>query len=488
MKGWLDNFNDSKVKIPTGFVGQGETIPNWKSPAWGGQFQNGGQTDYWNTNRTAWVDSTNHAPDNINKNFIQRMYQENTPSIPTPRIAGNTDEWHRGMRSTHLMSDNGNGYVFPHVVMDNGKLRYIPTDDEAEAFAKQHNEGIQFKTPEQGSWYSTNGYKQGTGVLKNFQYGGILDTKQFNPTGTKGSDEYKGQEANSYWTDEKTLPRNLRNRAKEGRRPSPEEEKEIDASKEYVGSHPETGADVYTVDGELVRKYVYPDFSEGGNDQAYPNFVPKGQVWLDKFNIGGDRKTTLAHELLEREKMMGGMFYDKYGKDGKEAGAHVHALEFENEIRNGKAEVPQLVNKQQQPENNLQPIQQSMQNGGMTYFQNGLDFKPKTISRDGSVVKDNLGYWNPANQGKVVEISSPNITMQGVDRELVGVSDTGDTKLLIPGNDYKFKGNKVREYPVAQKGGKYPSTKYGINEFQQLQDFTNKPSNDRNWLKKYEQI
>jgi len=56
MKGWLDkfdsggkmqehqpNFNESSVSIPQGFVGKGETIPNWKSPAWGGQFNDGGQ-------------------------------------------------------------------------------------------------------------------------------------------------------------------------------------------------------------------------------------------------------------------------------------------------------------------------------------------------------------------------------------------------------------------------------------------------------------
>ena len=125
------------------------------------------------------------------------------------------------------------------------------------------------------------------------------------------------------------------------------------------------------------------------------------------------------------------------------------------------------------------------QNGGeMRYYQNGLDFKPKTISRNGSVVKDNLGYWNPMNQGKVVEIDSPNITMRNVNQSLIGISDEGDTKLLQPNNDYHFKGKKVREYPIAQKGGKYPSTKYGINEVHQLQDFTNKPST-KNWLNKY---
>lgn len=72
---------------------------------------------------------------------------------------------------------------------------------------------------------------------------------------------------------------------------------------------------------------------------------------------------------------------------------------------------------------------------------------------DGGVVKDNEGYWNPDNHGKVVEINSNNITMKGVNQELLGVSDTGDTKVMKPGKNYKFKGTKVREYPVTQNGG-----------------------------------
>lgn len=116
------------------------------------------------------------------------------------------------------------------------------------------------------------------------------------------------------------------------------------------------------------------------------------------------------------------------------------------------------------------------QNGGeMSYYQNGLDFKPKSISRNGSVIKDNLGYWNPDNVGKVVEIDSPEITMRNVSVPLLGISDTGDKKMMLPNHDYHFKGKKVKEYPIG---------KYGINELHQLQDFTNKPST-KNWLNKY---
>ena len=53
--GWLDNFNNSKVSFPPGFVGEGTfNGPQWESPAWGGQFQSGGNVEskweYSNTN------------------------------------------------------------------------------------------------------------------------------------------------------------------------------------------------------------------------------------------------------------------------------------------------------------------------------------------------------------------------------------------------------------------------------------------------------
>ena len=43
MKGWLDNYNDSKVSAPEGFQGEGYSTKGRNySPAWGGQFQTGG--------------------------------------------------------------------------------------------------------------------------------------------------------------------------------------------------------------------------------------------------------------------------------------------------------------------------------------------------------------------------------------------------------------------------------------------------------------
>ena len=92
--------------------------------------------------------------------------------------------------------------------------------------------------------------------------------------------------------------------------------------------------------------------------------------------------------------------------------------------------------------------------GSMSYYQHGLDWKPRNISRDGSVIKDNMGYWNPDNWGKVVEIDSPNITMKNVEYgPLLGISkQTGERKVMLPGKDYTFANTKqVIEKPLNKK-------------------------------------
>ena len=94
--------------------------------------------------------------------------------------------------------------------------------------------------------------------------------------------------------------------------------------------------------------------------------------------------------------------------------------------------------------------------GGKPFnIRNNFIVDPKTYEvihsyKKGGVIKDNDGYWNPDNWGKVVEIDSPDITMRGVDQPLIGISDEGDVQYMEPGQDYKFKGKKVKEYPVTK--------------------------------------
>jgi hypothetical protein len=129
------------------------------------------------------------------------------------------------------------------------------------------------------------------------------------------------------------------------------------------------------------------------------------------------------------------------------------------------------------------------QNGQeMKFYQAGLDFKPKTISQDGSEIPvDPNGYWNPENWGSPVTIPSTDITMEGVDQPLIGVSDTGDIKYMQPGEDYEFDGEYVTEYPVAKKGISVNNADaQPVKKLDQLLNFTNynKPTKG-GWLDKY---
>ena len=95
----------------------------------------------------------------------------------------------------------------------------------------------------------------------------------------------------------------------------------------------------------------------------------------------------------------------------------------------------------------------SAENGKeMKFYQEGLDFKPKSISKNGSkVIKDDRGQWD--HPGEITEIGSNQITMQGVPYPVMGVSDTGDTQMMYPNQEYQYDGNSVTEYPMMQDGG-----------------------------------
>ena len=109
--------------------------------------------------------------------------------------------------------------------------------------------------------------------------------------------------------------------------------------------------------------------------------------------------------------------------------------------------------------------------------------KTKASAKDGDVIKDDLGQW--AHPGEITEINSPYITMQGVPYPVLGISDTGDTKLMKPGKDYKFKGKKVTEFPIAKNGLRQEQK--SLQNLDNLLNFTNynKPQ-PGGWLSKYE--
>ena len=109
--------------------------------------------------------------------------------------------------------------------------------------------------------------------------------------------------------------------------------------------------------------------------------------------------------------------------------------------------------------------------------------KTMASAKDGDVIKDDRGQWD--HPGEITEIGSNDITMEGVPYDVLGISDTGDTKLMKPGKNYKFKGKKVTEFPMAKNGLRQEQK--GLVNLDNLLNFTNynKPQ-PGGWLSKYE--
>ncbi len=81
----------------------------------------------------------------------------------------------------------------------------------------------------------------------------------------------------------------------------------------------------------------------------------------------------------------------------------------------------------------------------------------KNYNQVGGVMpKDILGYsQNSSFQNEpFIDIHSSNISMHQTNKVLKGIADTGEEKIMYPGNDYHFKGaSVVREVPLNQVGG-----------------------------------
>lgn len=72
-----------------------------------------------------------------------------------------------------------------------------------------------------------------------------------------------------------------------------------------------TGLPVYLVSGEQVRNQIDIDFTQGGNEAAYPGYVPAGEIWIDDAMHALDRIATIFHEIVERNLVLyGGVDYD----------------------------------------------------------------------------------------------------------------------------------------------------------------------------------
>ena len=98
------------------------------------------------------------------------------------------------------------------------------------------------------------------------------------------------------------------------------------------------------------------------------------------------------------------------------------------------------------------------------------------------VIYDTQGQWKYP--GQVTRIPSNDITMQGVPYPVLGVSDEGDVQMMYPEEEYKFKGKKVTEFPMAKNGLRQEQK--GLVNLDQLTSWTNYNTSEKGgWLDKY---
>lgn len=92
----------------------------------------------------------------------------------------------------------------------------------------------------------------------------------------------------------------------------------------------------------------------------------------------------------------------------------------------------------------------------------GLPGGPNELKRftNGFIISER-GQWDYPGQPTAVPTPSGRITMKGVEDDLLGIDNLGNTQYMTPGNEYQFEGDMVYEIPQAKRGGsKKPSKKY----------------------------
>jgi hypothetical protein len=155
--------------------------------------------------------------------------------------------------------------------------------------------------------------------------------------------------------------------------------------------------------GDVLQYYYGPDSEDVKEDPSYLNFPYHMGVYVNPGEYIGDGDSKAP---IQRKNMYTGT------KDGKEYKKDpFRAFRYTKQNKNG---------------------------GWLSKYENG------------GVIEDDRGQW--AHPGKITKINSNKITMKGVNYPVLGISDTGDKKMMQPGKDYKFDGKSVTEYPMAQDG------------------------------------
>ena len=247
----------------------------------------------------------------------------------------------------------------------------------------------------------------------------------------------------------------------------------------------------------------------------------KNGGWLDQYADGGTMQEYQENYNDSQVSAPEGFEGEGYSNKGRnyspawggqfQMGGSVYPVNYVSQAQMG-ASIPGAVGfsyaRTQSPAPSNGPYAKktkaSAQNGQeMEYYKNGLDWKPKSISKNGGwlnsyenggVIDSDRGQWDYP--GEITRIKGSKITMKkdpktgkALTEPLLGISNTGQRKMMYPGQDYQFEEGteNVTEIPKSKlaKNGLRQEQK-GLQNLDNLINFTNynKPQ-PGGWLNKY---
>ena len=420
--GWLDNYNDSEVSLPEGFVGEGIfNGPKFDNPAWGGQFQNGGTK----------------KPITTREDFDPSVLS-NIPGL------------------TSLASGNQPGY--------NREEQYGPLGDLYRYYGGQlleHDVLVESQN------------KPSTSKDKNAKYISLNHDREFV---NEVLDNYERVSSGKL---DKGIESKLNDNSWSVSGYS-SAGKDAHKTKKQGSEHHSNAIGRYTLGKGKDKKGEYISY--------YDKF---DQGTGDGLNPGEALGLTKPFEIYDRIYLKD--VNRKYQMGGNLPGAVGNMYARTGSPSKGPRR------------NQTDVTDASAQNGKeMQYYQNGLDWKPKSISKNGAwldnykeeIIKDDRGQWgehkgeptriNQSEPGSYIDMGPDPLTDEPLTQPLLGISDKGERKIMYPGEKHKYKkGTKyVDEFPIAKNGLRQEQK--GLQNLDQLTNFTNynKPTIG-GWLNKY---
>lgn len=496
--GWLgtyDNANESQVSLPPNYVGEGTSSQGRTySPAWGGQFQDGGRITVPKTRsseikeHTSRLDYTMPAsmrqrkdtPEEIARARKQRIQE----SVEARKVPYTKDNWRKQLAAETAatgdkmrISDTPNlfdDYINPAVWIGD----MASNIGQAPYQAEQSNSNIPYLTsigaPLAGGALGSLGTKttgQFVNNIVNPLAGIVPETSSLNqyklvtshPWGTpQYKDAYRRKieliDSPNIYKDIRNTEQNKFDKMLEA----------LDAGEGWKFSKDDFAKAVEDANTASSQYYNYLSAEE--------NAILTDPVYWENHN---------QNELVGFKGKKQGLedLHNMAGAPEGEAWSLINASPGQHTVYKGDASV---LSRLPHIKNEEQAIEATQKNLGRKFDKEMIPYTNKFTdlqrNQDGGIIDDDMGQW--AHPGKITRINSNNITMQGVNYPVLGVSDSGDIQMMYPGKDYKFKGKKVTEYPMAQNGLRQEQK--SLQNLDNLLNFTNyNTPQPGGWLDKY---